>query len=96
MPYKDAYHPRVKSDVKRLDKPVTRDVYNIHLDKILNAPYSGEKLYGDLEGVFSYHFRKSNVDYRIAYFIDETARVVHVVMIGKRENFYEILRRRLS
>lgn len=96
MSYKDAYHPRVKSDVKRLDKSVARDIYSVHLSKILHAPRTGEKLYGDLEGVFSYHFRKNNVDYRIAYMIDDTAKIVYVVMIGKRESFYEILQRRLS
>lgn len=95
MPYKDAYHPKVKSDLKKLDKSVVQDIYSIHLDRIFSAPSVGEELYGDLRGVFSYHFRKNKVDYRIAYTVEKTAKVVYVVMIGKRENFYEILKRRL-
>lgn len=95
MSYKDAYHPKVKADLKKLDKPVVKEIYSAHLDTILVKPYSGESLYGDLEGVFSYHFRKNKVDYRIAYTVDEEKKIVFFIMIGKRENFYEILKRRL-
>jgi len=70
--------------------------HDIHLDKILHGPYIHEKLHGDLEGILSYHFRKNKVDYRIAYSIDESKKVVYILMIGKRESFYEILERRLS
>ena len=95
MSYKDAYHPRVKNDLKKLDKNIVKEIYDIHLDNILHEPYSGEKLHGDLEGVSSYHFRKNKVDYRIAYSVEEDKRIVYIVMVGKRENFYEILKRRL-
>ena len=96
MPYRDTYHPKVKSDLKKLDKPVIRDIYSKHLDILLDAPQSGEELYGDLDSVFSYHFRKNNVDYRIAYTADAEKKIVLIVMIGERENFYEVLKRRLS
>lgn len=95
MSYRDEYHPRVKRDLKKLDEGVVREIYDIHLDNILHEPYRGEKLHGDLEGVSSYHFRKNKVDYRIAYSIEEDKKNVYIVMIGKRENFYEILKRRL-
>ena len=96
MSYKDAYHPRVKNDLKKLDKNIVKEIYDIHLDNILHEPYSGEKLHGDLEGVSSYHFRKNKVDYRIAYSVEEDKRIVYIVMVGKKENFYEILKRRLQ
>ncbi len=95
MSYKDTYHPKVKSDLKSLDRPVVKDIYDLHIDRLLNNPKTGEKLHGELEGVFSYHFRKNKVDYRIAYTVAEASNIVYVVMIGKRENFYEILKRRL-
>ncbi len=95
MSYKDTYHPKVKSDLKSLDRPVVKDIYDIHIDRLLNNPETGEKLHGELEGVFSYHFRKNKVDYRIAYTVEEASNIVYIVMIGKRENFYEILKRRL-
>lgn len=96
MSYKDEYHLKIKSDLKKLDKAVAREIYNTHLDKILIDPYNNEKLHGDMENVFSYHFRKNKVDYRIAYSVDDSKKVVYFLMIGKRESFYEILKRRLS
>ena len=96
MSYKDAYHPRVKADLKKLDKPVVKEIHNIHLDNLLGNPFAGESLYGDLEGIFTYHFRKNKVDYRIAYTVDDEKKVVYIIMIAKRENFYEILKRRLQ
>jgi addiction module RelE/StbE family toxin len=95
MPYRDEYHPKVKSDLKKLDRAVVKEIYNFHLDRILNEPQRGEELHGDLQGVLSYHFKKNNIDYRIAYSIEETKKIVHILMAGKRENFYEILKRRL-
>jgi len=96
MSYKDVYHPRVKADLKKLDKPAVKEIHSIHLDILLDKPFTGECLYGDLEGVFSYHFRKNKVDYRIAYTVDDERKVVYIIMIAKRENFYEVLKRRLS
>lgn len=96
MSYKDSYHPKIKSDLKKIDIAASREIKAVHLDKILNNPYVSEQLYGNLAGVWSYHFRKNNVDYRIAYSIDETQKAVYFLMIGKRENIYEILRRRLA
>ena len=96
MSYKDSYHPRVKSDLKKIDIGVAREIHDIHLEIILKKPYVSEELYGDLKGVRSYHFKKNKVDYRIAYSINENEKVIYFLMIGKRENFYEILRRRLT
>ena len=96
MSYRDEYHPKVKPDLKRLDRQVITEIFNTHIEKILREPYTGEKLHGDLEGVFSYHFRKGKVDYRIAYLIEETKKIVYILMVRKRESFYEILKRRLS
>jgi hypothetical protein len=54
MSYKDAYHPNVKSDLKRLDKSVTRQIHHVYIEAILLNPFAHEKLHGDLEGVVSY------------------------------------------
>lgn len=95
MSYKDRYHPTVKADLKKLDKQVVKDIFRLHIDNILQKPDTGDKLHGDLEGLFSYHFRKRSVDYRIAYTIAEDKKPVYFLRIGKRESFYEVLRRRL-
>jgi mRNA-degrading endonuclease RelE of RelBE toxin-antitoxin system len=97
MSYKDEYHPKTKSDLKSLDKPVVRELFDTHIDKILDDPHqAGVPLGGDLEGVSSYHFRMNKVEYRIAFIVKEESETVYILMIGKRENFYDILRRRLS
>jgi mRNA-degrading endonuclease RelE of RelBE toxin-antitoxin system len=97
MSYKDVYHPKIKSDLKKLDKPVVRELFDTHVDKILQDPrQAGEALRGSFEGISSYHFRLNKVEYRIAFAVKEEAKTVYILMIGKRENFYEILRRRLS
>ena len=96
MSYKDSYHPRIKSDLKKIDIGAAREIHDIHVEIILENPYVPEELYGDLKGVRSYHFKKNKVDYRIAYSINDNEKVIYFLMIGKRENFYEILRRRLT
>lgn len=96
MSYKDAYHPKVKADLKKLDKHAVKEIHSTHLDILLDNPFIRECLYGDLEGVFSYNFRKNKVDYRIAYTVDDERKIVYIIMIGKRENFYDVLKRRLS
>jgi addiction module RelE/StbE family toxin len=96
MPYKDEYHPKVRSDLKKLDKPVVREVFD-HIDKILAGPHkAGEALHGSLSGIWSCHFMRNKVGYRIAYVVKEDLKTVYILMVGKRENFYEILRRRLG
>ncbi len=96
MSYRDEYHPKVKSDLRKLDRAVIREINNVYIDKILQNPLIGENLHGDMEGIYSYHFRKNKVDYRIAYSLKESEKVVSFLMIGKRESFYEVLKRRLS
>jgi mRNA interferase RelE/StbE len=97
MSYRDEYHPKVNADLKKLDKPLIKEIFDTHIDKILLDPHNtGEALHGSLKGISSYHFTKNKVEYRIAFAVKEEAKTVYVVMIGKRENFYEILRRRLS
>ncbi len=96
MSYKDKYHPKVKTDLKKLDKQVVKEIFRVHIENILQEPHAGDKLHGDLEGLLSYHFIKNRVDYRIAYTIEEDKKLIYFLRVGKRESFYEVLKRRLS
>jgi mRNA-degrading endonuclease RelE of RelBE toxin-antitoxin system len=97
MSYRDEYHPKTKADLKKLDKPVLRELFDTHINTILDDPYEvGEALHGSLEGISTYHFRLNRVEYRIAFAVKEESKTVYILMVAKRENFYEILRRRLS
>ena len=71
------------------------EIKDSHIPKILNDPYIGDELTGDLAGIRSYHLKKDKIQYRISYIIDETQEIVNILMIGKRESFYDILKRRL-
>jgi mRNA-degrading endonuclease RelE of RelBE toxin-antitoxin system len=97
MSYRDEYHPKTKTDLKNLDKPVVRELFDTHITNILHDPYrAGEALHGSLEGISTYHFRLNRVEYRVAFAVEEESKTVYILMVGKRENFYEILRRRLG
>lgn len=93
--FRDEYHPQVKKDLKKIDKSFKLEIKDFHIPKIPKDPYIGDELTGDLAGIRSYHFKKDRVQYRISYIIDETKEIVNILMIGKRESFYDILRRRL-
>ena len=93
--FKDEYHPQVKKDLRKLDHSVVADIKTVHLSKILENPLSPDLLTGDLAGIYSYHFKKNKNEYRICYFVDTVSERVFFLMIGKRDNFYTMIRRRL-
>ncbi len=96
MPYKDEYHPKIKTDLKKLEKAVVKEIYDIHIDKILKEPHSSEKLLGTLSGFLSYHFKKNRVNYRIAYAIEENSKSNLFPYDRQGDNFCDLLKRRLS
>jgi len=93
--FRDEYHPQVKKDLKKLDRPVLAEVKEVHILRILADPHCGEELAGDLAGIYSYHFNKNKVQYRISYIVEEIGEIIFILMIGKREAFYRVLKRRL-
>ena len=93
--FRDEYHPKVKKDLRKIDRSVKSEIRDIHIPKILSNPHVADALTGDLAGIRSYHFKKEKVQYRISYVIDDVEKIIYILMIGKRESFYEILRRRL-
>jgi addiction module RelE/StbE family toxin len=97
MSYRDEYHPKTKADIKKLDKAIIKELFDTHINNILRNPrQAGEVLHGSLKGISSYHFKRNRVDYRIAFAVKEESKTVYILMVGKRENFYEILQRRLG
>jgi len=95
MTYKDEYHPRVKKDLKRVDVRIRKEIKTTHIPAILANPSLGETLLGDLAGTRSYHCKIANLQFRIAYVVSEEEMKVFVLMIGKREGFYTLLKRRI-
>ena len=94
--FKDEYHPKIKKDLKLIDKSVINEIKKEHIDKIFIAPYKCNELKGELSGIRAYHFKKNKTEYRICFFINEEINTLYFLMIGKRENFYELLKQRLN
>ena len=94
--FRDLYHPAVKKDLKKLDSTTRKNIKTEWIPVILKEPDSGGELSGPLHGIRSFHFRIQSTDYRIAYIVSKEEETVRVLMIGKRESFYRILRRRLG
>ncbi len=92
MIYNPVYLSSFEKDVKRIDKPLRKKIKDA-VDEILENPFSADELTGDLKGFLSYHFRLQSVYYRIAFKIDGNNIVF--IKFGKRENFYEELKRRV-
>lgn len=84
----------VKRDIKRLDEMVKDKIKNEEFVKIEKDPYIGFPLSAEFKGLWSYHFSYLGTQYRIVYEIYPKEKVVLVIMIGKREKFYEALKRR--
>ena len=89
------YHPRIKSDLKSLPQQLVTKPRSIHLPAIGEDPLQGSTLSGPFKGVFSYHLRHARTRYRIAYLYDGEQGLVTLLLIAERENFYQILSRRL-
>ena len=94
--YNDEYHPQVKHDVKKLSGQLREQIKLEHIPTILEHPEEGEMLVGDLKGIWSYHFSFNSQQYRLAYMIDQTSNTVIILMIGKRGEFYQLLKRRIK
>jgi addiction module RelE/StbE family toxin len=96
MMYKDEYHPQIKKDLKKLSPSLRETVRTEHIPAILSNPEKGEPLVGDLYGILSYHLTVIGQEYRIAYFVEEDTKTVFVLMIGKRGEFYKLLKKRIK
>ena len=93
--YKAEYHPKVKKDLKKIDPPIRKIIKRDHIPKILADPEIGEELAGDLQGTRSYHFKAVKQQFRIAYIAEEDSKSVFIQMIGKRGDFYTLLKKRI-
>ena len=95
MGYSESFHPKFKSDLKKIDKSVAKEIKEKHLDIILENPTEAELLKGKLSHLHSYHFSKNGTQYRIAYETLEEDEVIFHYMVSSRENFYKKLGSRI-
>jgi len=93
--YEVKYHPMIKRDLKKVDPHVRDIIKKEHIPIILSNPEIGPELTGDLSGTRSYHFKITKQQFRIAYIIEKVIKTVYIQMIGKRGDFYNILKKRI-
>ncbi len=90
--YRRVITPVAKKSLKRLARDAQQELLRATATLTI-TPYAGEKLHGSLSFLFSFHFKFQNVQYRVAYTIDEMQKLVIIHFVGPRENFYHRLRR---
>lgn len=94
--FKERYHPAVKKDMRKIDRGAREKIKNVWLPKLLSEPHEGKELTGPLSGIRSYNCKVGKVQYRIAYVLEESDFIINVLMIAKRESFYQILSKRIK
>lgn len=94
--YELRFHPQVDGELKALPTAAREEVKTRHFPTIAASPLeAGRPLSGPLRRFRKYVFSHGGVSYRLVYEIDREEQVVYLLMVGKREGFYERLKRRL-
>jgi mRNA interferase RelE/StbE len=94
--YRILFHPKLKADIAALPKYLRTSLLNDHFPRIQSDPSIGKPLSGVLTGLFSYSIMFPGAQYRVAYRIVEVDQVIFIVMVGRRERFYDRLKLRAS
>lgn len=79
---------------KKLKDKKLKKLYQEAIDKIREDHTVGEEKKGDLSGIFGYDIYYNKTNYELAYRVEyNDDKVIVVIMVGTRENFYEQLKR---
>lgn len=82
---------------KKQGKVFKKEVSKILLSLKANPnPPQTEKLTGELKYIYSYHFSFGGTAFRLCYLVNTPEKTLTVIMVGPRENFYKILKQKLS
>lgn len=95
MKFQVIFPNSVEKDLKRIDKNIAKIICLTIQDKIATNPDRGKRLRGKRE-IYSWKARYKKTDYRIAYRINMGERLIYLLLIKSRENFYQELEKRLK
>jgi mRNA interferase RelE/StbE len=84
LSYKLLFDDKVKKDLKKIDKLWQRKIIDAIKEKLVDNPYCGKKLVGNL----SPYFRLRVQDYRVIYEINDKEIIVVVIKIKHRKDIY--------
>jgi len=86
----------VDKELRNIPVDVRRKIKNSYFPLLSEEPRkAGKPLSGDLLGLWRLDFKMAGTEYRIAYEIVGEQNAVYILMVGKRESFYERLGRRV-
>lgn len=89
--------PKAKRYVKSLKRqPQLFNLIKENLHLLTQNPFVGNKNKGDLQDVYSIDFRYEKTIFEIAYIISDERKVIIIILIGSRENFYNELKRYIN
>ena len=94
--YEIEFLKAVRKDIKRLSPQVREFIINNCLSKIQHSSRQYLRLHGQLKGYWKYSVGLKGVTYRIIYQIYESEKVILIIAVGAREEFYDRLLRRLG
>ena len=83
--------PQAQRYLKKIQDKRLSEIFSECIEKIrLNPLEVGEAKVGDLKDFYTYNFRYQKTAYRIGYCVkqNEDGTLTVIIMIGKRENFY--------
>lgn len=84
--------PKAEKFIKKQKEKKLKEKIRIALLEIQKNPYIGEKKIGDLAGIYGFDLFYNKTNYEISYKIYEDKNIVVIILIGTRENFYEVLK----
>ena len=85
----------VENDLKKLPSQLQRKIASKHLPAIQANPDQGKFLQKQFRKLRKYRLSYLGTEYRIVYKVSESVKLITIIMIGSRENFYERLKQRL-
>ena len=94
--YKIFIRKSVQKDFRKLAQELQQKIKEIYFIQITKAPFKNKTLSGKLRSLKSLSFKYKRTEYRIVYQVIKQDKVVLIVMLGTRENFYKKLENRLK
>ena len=85
MAYKLLFDDKVAKDLKKIDKHWQNKILKVIKTKLVNDPYIGKKLVGDLSSYYRYRIN----NYRIIYEILDDEIVLIIIKIKHRKDVYK-------
>lgn len=93
--YKILVRKSVSKDFRKLPQQLRTKIKTEAFPQIAKSPLRGKILSGQFRTLRSLSLRHKGTEYRVVYQVLREERVILIIILGTRENFYKRLARRL-